>query len=131
MSMNNKKIIARVGNFIVTRENGNGMDWVSIKAVSGFWTLRFREDNQMYHTVVMLCENDNLHAYLEGWINSVYVLGNTTPDLEFFEAFYNAFDSMNNRKKNKPVPEEEDKEILKEMKALEEMKEEFKKGDAD
>lgn len=131
MSMNNKKIIARVGNFIVTRENGNGMDWVSIKAVSGFWTLRFREDNQMYHTVVMLCENDNLHTYLEGWINSVYVLGNTTPDLEFFEAFYNAFDSMNNRKKNKPVPEEEDKEILKEMKALEEMKEEFKKGDAD
>lgn len=131
MSMNNKKIIARVGNFIVTRENGNGMDWVSIKAVSGFWTLRFREDNQMYHTVVMLCENDNLHAYLEGWINSVYVLGNTTPDLEFFEAFYNAFDSMNNRKKNKPVPEEEDKEILKEMKALEEMKEELKKGDAD
>lgn len=131
MSMNNKKIIARVGNFIVTKENGNGMDWVSIKAVSGFWTLRFREDNQMYHTVVMLCENDNLHAYLEGWINSVYVLGNTTPDLEFFEAFYNAFDSMNNRKKNKPVPEEEDKEILKEMKALEEMKEELKKGDAD
>ena len=129
--MNNKKIIARVGNFIVTRENGNGMDWVSIKAVSGFWTLRFREDNQMYHTVVMLCENDNLHTYLEGWINSVYVLGNTTPDLEFFEAFYNAFDSMNNRKKNKPVPEEEDKEILKEMKALEEMKEDIKKGDAD
>lgn len=99
MSMNNKKIIARFGNFIVTRENVNGMDWVSIKTVSGFWTLRFREDNQMYHTVVMLCENDNLHTYLEGWINSVYVLGNTTPDLEFFEAFYNAFDSMNNRKK--------------------------------
>lgn len=129
--MNNKKIIARVGNFIVTRENGNGMDWVSIKAVSGFWTLRFREDNQMYHTVVMLCENDNLHAYLEGWINSVYVLGNTTPDLEFFEAFYNAFDSMNNRRGKEPLPEEEDKEILKEMKALEEMKEELKKGDAD
>lgn len=131
MSMNNKKIIARVGNFIVTKENGNGMDWVSIKAVSGFWTFRFREDNQMYHTVVILCENDNLHTYLEGWINSVYVLGNTTPDLEFFEVFYNAFDSMNNRKKNKPVPEEEDKEILKEMKALEEMKEDLKKGDAD
>lgn len=131
MSMNNKKIIARVGNFIVTKENGNGMDWVSIKAVSGFWTLRFREDNQMYHTVVMLCENDNLHAYLEGWINSVYVLGNTTPDLEFFEAFYNAFDSMNNRRGKEPLPEEEDKEILKEMKALEEMKEELKKGDAD
>lgn len=131
MSMNNKKIIARVGNFIVTKENGNGMDWVSIKAVSGFWTFRFREDNQMYHTVVMLCENDNLHTYLEGWINSVYVLGNTTPDLEFFEAFYNAFDSMNNRKKNKPVPEEEDKEILKEMKALGEIKEDLKKGDAD
>lgn len=129
--MNGKKVIARVGNFIVTKENGNGMDWVSIKAVSGFWTLRFREDNQMYHTVVMLCENDNLHAYLEGWINSVYVLGNTTPDLEFFEAFYNAFDSMNNRRGKEPLPEEEDKEILKEMKALEEMKEELKKGDAD
>ena len=45
--MNNKKTIARVGNFIVTKENGNGMDWVSIKAVSGFWTMRFRQDNMM------------------------------------------------------------------------------------
>lgn len=126
-----KKTIARVGNFIVAKESGSGMEWVSVKASSGFWTIRFREDNQMYHTILMLCENDNLHTYLEGWINSVYVLGNTTPDLEFFEAFYNAFDSMNNRKKNKPVPEEEDKEILKEMKALEEMKEDIKKGDAD
>lgn len=129
--MNGKKVIARVGNFVVTKENGNGMDWVSIKAVSGFWTLRFREDNPMYHTVVMLCENDDLHAYLEGWINSVYVLGNTTPDLEFFKAFYNAFDSMNNRREKEQLPEEENKEILKEMKTLEEMKEELKKGDAD
>lgn len=122
-----KKTIARVGNFIVAKESGSGMEWVSVKASSGFWTIRFREDNQMYHTILMLCGDENLRPYLEGWINSVYVLGNTTPDLEFFEAFYNAFDSMNKRRKAEPLTDEEDDKILKEMKVSEEMKEELEK----
>ena len=61
--MNNKKTIARVGNFIVTKENGNGMDWVSIKAVSGFWTMRFRQDNMMFRMVNEMAGDENLHAY--------------------------------------------------------------------
>ena len=28
----------QVGNFIVTRDNGSEHDWISIKAVSGFWS---------------------------------------------------------------------------------------------
>lgn len=125
--MSEKKAIARVGNFIVTKESGNGMEWVSVKASSGFWTMRFREDNQMYHTILMLCENENLYSYLEGWINSVYVLSNTTPDSEFFEAFYNAYDAMNKRKQAEPLSDKEDVGILEDVKAMEEMKEQAKK----
>lgn len=125
--MSEKKVIARMGNFIVTKESGNGMEWVSVKASSGFWTVRFREDNQMYHTVLTLCENEDLHAYLEGWINYVYVSSNATPDLEFFEQFYNAYDAMNKRRQAEPLSDKEDAEILEDVKAMEEMKEEIKK----
>ena len=125
--MSEKKAIARVGNFIVTKESGNGMEWVSVKASSGFWTMRFREDNPMYHMILMLCENENLHPYLEGWINSVYVLSNTTPDLEFFEEFYNAYDAMNKRRHAEPLSDKEDAEILGDVKAMEEIKEHAKK----
>ena len=35
----------QVGNFIVTRDNGSEHDWISIKAVSGFWSMRFRDSD--------------------------------------------------------------------------------------
>ena len=63
--MNNKKTIARVGNFIVTKENGNGMDWVSIKAVSGFWTMRFRQDNMMFRPLAFDFPEDKMAQQVE------------------------------------------------------------------
>ena len=78
--MNNKKTIARVGNFIVTKENGNGMDWVSIKAVSGFWTMRFRQDNMMFRMVNEMAGDENLHAYLESWVKMCYLMSNCMPE---------------------------------------------------
>ena len=41
----------QVGNFIVTRDNGSEHDWISIKAVSGFWSMRFRDDNVMFSRI--------------------------------------------------------------------------------
>lgn len=124
MDKNEKKVIARVGNFMVTEESCNGMDLVSVKAVSGFWTVRFREDNAMFGTLRMMAKDERLHQYLEGWITALYVLGNTTPDLDFFKDFHTAYDAMNKRRHTEHT-EAEDKAALEDVRAMEEMKEEI------
>ena len=58
----------QVGNFIVTRDNGSEHDWISIKAVSGFWSMRFRDDNGMFSRIRELTNNKELREYLETWI---------------------------------------------------------------
>ena len=72
--MSEKKVLARVGNFQVTGEFGDGHDWISVKAVSGFWTLRFRDDNRMFAFLTQLCSDRDLRPYLECWINANYVM---------------------------------------------------------
>ena len=54
----------QVGNFIVTRDNGSEHDWISIKAVSGFWSMRFRDDNGMFSRIRELANNKELREYL-------------------------------------------------------------------
>ena len=85
-----KNVVARVGNFVIVKESGNGMDWVSVKAVSGFWTVRYREDNKMYGSLLMMAKHEDFRPYLENWITSLYVMANAVPDLDFYEDFLNA-----------------------------------------
>lgn len=125
--MNNKKTIARVGNFIVTKENGNGMDWVSIKAVSGFWTMRFRQDNMMFRMVNEMAGDENLHAYLESWVKMCYLMSNCMPDLDFMEEFYKSYSDWSERqaKSEEVLSDEEDAKILEEERRKWEMKNEL------
>ena len=110
--MNEKRVIARVGNFIVTKENGNGMDWVSIKAVSGFWTMRFRQDNMMFRMVNEMAGDENLHAYLESWVKMCYLKS------------YSDW-SERQAKSEEVLSDEEDAKILEEERRKWEMKEEL------
>ena len=121
-----KNVIARVGNFVIVKKSGNGMDWVSVKAVSGFWTVRYREDNKMYGTFLMLAKHEDFRPYLENWITSLYVMANAFPDLDFYEDFMNAYKAMNDRMQEK-YTDEEDIKALEEVRTMEEMKEEIEK----
>lgn len=121
-----KNVIARVGNFVIVKESGNGMDWVSVKAISGFWTVRYREDNKMYGSLLMMAKHDDFRPYLENWITSLYVMANAVPDLDFYSDFLKAYQAMNDRMQEKHT-DEEDMKALEEVRTMEEMKEEIEK----
>lgn len=125
--MDNKNIIARVGNFIVTKESGNGMDWISVKASSGFWTMRFRQDNMMFRMVDGMAGDENLHAYLESWVKMCYLMSNCMPDLDFMEDFYKSYTGWCDRqtKQEEVLSDEEDTKILEEERRKWEMKNEL------
>lgn len=126
MEKKEKNVVAKVGNFVIAKESGNGLDWMSVKAVSGFWTVRYREDNSIYGMILMLARNKDYGAYLEAFVNTVYVLSNCTPDLEFLEEFHKAYHGMMERRRAVPATEEEDKAALDEVKAMYEMQEELR-----
>ena len=121
-----KNVVARVGNFVIVKESGNGMDWVSVKATSGFWTVRYREDSLMYGSLLMMAKDEVLRPYLENWVTSLYVMAQSVPDLEFYGDFLNAYQALQERRENAPATEEEDKAALEDVRVMEEMKEELK-----
>lgn len=127
--MSEKKVLARVGNFQVTGEFGNGHDWISVKAISGFWTLRFRDDNQMFSILTRLCSDLGLRPYLECWIKANYVMTTSTPDLEYYDVFFEAYSAFQDRERIRTQGEtsrEGEEKILREMKTMQEMKDEIK-----
>ncbi|MDC2181979.1 hypothetical protein [Bacteroides thetaiotaomicron] len=118
----------QVGNFIVTRDNGSEHDWISIKAVSGFWSMRFRDDNEMFERIRLLANNKDFSEYMETWIKVNFLMANCTPDAEFMKDFFEAYTKMNERllSRRKQISEEEDKAILEQEKATYELKEQAK-----
>lgn len=126
--MSEKKEIARIGNFSLTKEEGNGHEWISIKAISGFWTLRFRDDNSMFHFIIDMVEDKSFHDYLEAYIKMCYVICNTTPDLDFMGEFFKSYSDYQERvnAKVEKISDEEDAEILEEERVYHEMKDKEK-----
>lgn len=123
-----KKKPLQFGNFLVVREDGNGHDWISIKAVSGFWTMRFRDDNEMFERIRLLANNKDFHEYIETWIKVCYLMANCTPDAEFMKVFFEGYSQMNDRllSRQKEISEEEDQKILEQEKTAYESKHELR-----
>lgn len=124
-----KKKPLQFGNFLVVREDSNEHAWISIKAVSGFWTMRFRDDNEMFERIRLLANNKDFHEYIETWIKVCYLMANCTPDAEFMKVFFEGYSQMNDRlfSRQKEISEEEDKKILEQEKTAYELKEKAKK----
>lgn len=123
-----KKKPLQFGNFLVVREDSNEHAWISIKAVSGFWTMRFRDDNEMFERIRLLANNKDFHEYIETWIKVCYLMANCTPDAEFMKDFFEAYTKMNERllSRRKQISEEEDRTILEQEKAAYELKKQVK-----
>lgn len=123
-----KKAPLQFGNFTVTRDNGNEHDWICVKAISGFWTMRFRDDNEMFERIRLLANNKDFGEYMETWIKVNFLMANCTPDAEFMKDFFEAYTKMNERllSRRKQISEEEDKAILEQEKAAYELKEQAK-----
>lgn len=123
-----KKVPLQFGNFTITRDNSSEHDWISIKAISGFWTMRFRDDNEMFERIRLLANNKYFSEYMETWIKVNFLMANCTPDAEFMKDFFEAYTKMNERllSRRKEISEEEDQAILAQEKAAYELKEQAK-----
>ncbi len=123
--MSKKKNILQLGNFAISKDCGGGHDWLCVKAVNGFWTLRFRDDNLMYARLKMLIEEKTLHEYLSTYITTVYLISNTTPDIDYFNDFFKSYSAMaeRNKKLAKQATQEEDEKIINDMQTIQEIKE--------
>lgn len=104
-----------MGNFEISEEREIGHNWLRIKAVSGFWETRFRDDNEMYDKIRRILSEPVLERHLTACIQLSYIVCNTVPDLPFLEDMTSSYVRMSERYQAKPLTDEEDKKILDEM----------------
>lgn len=122
-----KNVLAQIGNFVVTRDAGGEHEWISIKAVCGFWSLRFRDDNPNYGKILEMARNPQYHDLLRHIVNINFALSNTIPDGELAKDVYAALNGFVNRavKRAGTPTEEMEAEALKEMETLHELQTEL------
>ena len=119
-----KNVIARVGNFEITKESGAKHDYIRIKAISGSWGITHRDDSPMYGAWLMMCKDPEYRKGMEVIITMSYALTNSILDKEFMEDFFNALDAMGKRRvANASVPtEQEEADAIAEVQMMEEVK---------
>ena len=119
-----KNVIAPVGNFEITKENGAEHDYIRIKAISGSWGITHRDDSPMYGAWLMMCKDPEYRKGMEVIITMSYHLTNSILDKEFVEDFFNALDAMGKRRvANAPIPtEQEETDAIAEVQMMEEVK---------
>lgn len=119
-----KNVIARVGNFEITKESGAEHDYIRIKAISGSWGITHRDDSPIYGAWLMMCKDPEYRKGMEVIITMSYHLTNSILDKEFVEDFFNALDAMSKRRvANAPVPtEQEEADAIAEVQMMEEAK---------
>lgn len=119
-----KNVIARVGNFEITKESGSEHDYIRIKAVNGSWAIMHRDDSPMYGAWLMMCKDPEYRKGMEVIITMSYTLTNSLLDKEFVEDFFNALDAMGKRRvEAAPIPtEQEEADAIAEVEMMEEIK---------
>ncbi len=120
MSKNN--VIARVGNFEITKDGGADHDYLRIKSIDGGWGISHRDDSPMYGIWMGMCKDPEYLKGMEVIIIMSYILSNSLLDEGFVRDFFNAVDAMKDRRvaaAPEPTEKEED-EAIKEAALMEE-----------
>ncbi len=122
--MSKKNVVARVGNFEITKDGGSEHDYLRIKSINGSWSISHRDDSPMYGVWMQMCKDPEYHKGMAVLIVMSYHLTNSFVDKEFVEDFFNAYDAMQKRRVERaPIPtEEEEAEAIREMEVLEDAK---------
>jgi len=119
----------RYGNFIVAHDEKKG--FVSVRSASGHWQLRFRNDHVMFGMLLNYSSDKSLDRYFEHLFIMWYVVTQGLPDGQCLEDMLKASESWFERVRaaDKLNPAGEDEaEVLKEVAAAEEIKEELGDG---
>lgn len=119
-----KNVIARVGNFEITKDSGAEHDYLRIKAIWGHWGLAYRDDNEMYGKILAMVRDKEYAETLEHTIVFLYTFTNMMVDVEFVNDFCAITAAMQQRRADaQPIPtEQEEAEAIAEVEMLEEVK---------
>lgn len=119
-----KNVIARVGNFEITKDGSADHDYLRIKAINGSWAIMHRDDSPMYGVWMAMCKDPEYVKGMEVIITMSYTLTNSMLDKEFVEDFFAALDRKNKRDvAAAPEPtEKEQTDAVAEVQMMEEIK---------
>ena len=117
-------MIARVGNFEITKESGPEHDYIRIKAVNGHWGIMHRDDSPMYGAWLAMCKDPEYKQGLEVRCVMEYTMSQMLYDEVFLNDWWKATDEFNKRKvANAPTPtEQEEADAIAEVEMMEEVK---------
>lgn len=119
-----KNVIARVGNFEITKESGPEHDYIRIKAVNGHWGIMHRDDSPMYGVWLAMCKDPEGKQWLEIRTVMEFTMSQMLYDEGFLRDWWKAIDEFNKRKvEAAPIPtEQEEADAIAEVQMMEEMK---------
>lgn len=122
-----KNVIARVGNFEITKESGPEHDYIRIKAIGGHWSIMHRDDSPMYGVWLAMCKDPEGKQWLEMRIVMEFTMSQMLYDEGFLRDWWKAFDEFNKRKvEAAPIPtEQEETDAIAEVQMMEEIKKEL------
>lgn len=121
---NKKNVIARVGNFEITKDGNAEHDYIRIRAVGGSWSVSHRDDSPMYGLWLAMCKDPEYKQGLEVRCVMEYTMSQMLYDEEFLREWWKAIDEFNKRKvAAASVPtEQEEAEAIAEVEMMEEVK---------
>lgn len=122
----------RIGNYAVAKEKDEitGWDIIVVRAISGFWEVRYRCDNEMYGVIDMLVKDEGMHKVLEMMINTMYISCSTIGDRAFYEGFARIYTLLTERLQKPTTAEEDDANLqfVKEMRVADDMLKEIEES---
>lgn len=119
-----KNVIARVGNFEITKERGPEHDYIRVKAIGGHWGVMHRDDSPMYGVWLAMCKDPEYKQGLEVRCVMEYTMSQMLYDEGFLQDWWKAIDEFNKRRvANAPIPtEQEGADAIAEVQMMEEVK---------
>lgn len=121
-----KKKINSFGNFVLMHDVKKGV--LSINAVSGFWSLSFRNDHIMYGILLKYGMEKSMEPYFEHLFSLWYMLSQGLPDGKCLEDLVTACDAWYRRlsaaDKASEIDKEADDAIVREIAKSDEIGEE-------
>lgn len=119
-----KNVIARAGNFEITKESGPEHDYIRIKAINGSWGIMHRDDSPMYGAWLAMCKDPEYAKGIEVRCVMEFTMSQMLYDEGFLRDWWKAIKDFNERKvANAPIPtEQEEADAIAEVEMMEEIK---------
>lgn len=117
-------MIARVGNFEITKDGGSEYQYLRIKTISGDWGVTYRDDNEMYGKIMTMVRDKEYAKTLELHVIHLFYTTTMLIDQQFAMDFLVALEAMRDRmaKAQGEPTEAEEAEAIKEAEVMEDMK---------